>query len=79
MKEITILGGIKMEKFIITEKMVMALLGKGMIYEIEDMEMEYEISVPLDVFDLGDDEEHRDMDINIKMKMSGFRFEIQKS
>lgn len=67
-----------MEKFIITEKMVLALLGKGMIHEVEDMEMEYEISVPLDVFGLGDDENPSNMDMNIKMKMSGFRFEIQK-
>ncbi len=62
----------------ITEGMVLALLGKGIVYEIEDMDMEYDIKVPMDIFAMDDETEPRDMDIRIKMNIGSLKFEIQK-
>ena len=67
-----------MEKFI-TEKVLLALLGKGMLYEIEDMEMEYDIKVPMDMFSIEDSDEPREMDVKMKMKVGKMTFEIIES
>jgi hypothetical protein len=67
-----------MNEFKLTEKMVLALLGKAMVYEIGEMDMEYDIKIPLDVFGLEDDVEPKEIDVKIKMSMSNFKFEIQK-
>ena len=66
-----------MENLKITEGMVLALFGKGMIYELENCEMEYDINIPLSIF--GFDEENRDkMVMHATMKIEKFKFEIQK-
>lgn len=67
-----------MEKFI-TEKVLLALLGKGMLYEIEDMEMEYDIKVPMDIFGIEDSDEPQEMDVKMKMKVGKMTFEIIES
>lgn len=67
-----------MEKFI-TEKVLLALLGKGMVYEVEDMDMEYDIAVPMDIFDMTDEFEPSVMDIKMKMKIGKLSFEIVES
>lgn len=67
-----------MNEFKLTEKMVLALLGKGMKYEIEDMDMEYEINVPLGIFGIEEDSGEGNMGITIKMHASKIEFEIQK-
>ena len=66
-----------MENLKITEGMVLALFGKGMIYELENCETEYDINIPLSIF--GFDEENRDkMVMHATMKIEKFKFEIQK-
>lgn len=62
----------------ITEGMVLALLKKGMIYEIEDCEMEYDIKVPLGVFGFNDEDQQQNMDIQLKMKIGKFKLEISE-
>ena len=66
-----------MEKFI-TEKVLLALLGKGMVYDIEDMDMEYDVKVPMDIFSMEDEPEPRDIDIRVKMNIGSLKFEILK-
>ncbi len=61
----------------ITEGMVLALLKKGMIYEIEDCEMEYDIKVPLGVFGFDDEEiPQQNVDVQLKMTIGKFKLEI---
>lgn len=55
----------------ITDTMVLALLKKGMTYEIEEYEMEME--VPLGIF-LGDEESNSIIKITGKVK--GFKMDI---
>ena len=65
--------------FIPTEKVMMALLGKGMIYELENMEMEYEMSIPLDMFTISEEPPTtKMMDIKIKMSVGKCTVEILK-
>ena len=61
----------------ITEKMVLALLGKGISYEIEDCEMEYQIDVPLGGFGLTENPD-TSMVVDVKMTIGKMKFEIQK-
>lgn len=67
-----------MANLTITEGMVLALLGKGLVYEIEDCEMEYEIKVPLGIFGIGNDDKQENMDVHVNMKIGKMKFEIQK-
>ena len=63
----------------ITEGMVLALLKKGMIYEIENCEMEYDIKVPLGVFSFDEDLHlEQNMDIQLKMTIGKCKFEISE-
>ena len=55
----------------ITDKMVIALLKKGLTYEVDDYDME--IEVPMSAFS-GDEEDTEVM--NMKAKMKGFRLQI---
>ena len=66
-----------MEKFI-TEKVLLALLGKGMVYEVEDMEMEYDVDIPMAVLGLDNESESSNVVVKGKMKINGFKFEIHK-
>lgn len=62
----------------ITEGMVLALLGKGMSYELENCEMEYDIDVPLDIFGCGDEDHPSTMKMHMTMKIEKLKFEIHK-
>ena len=66
-----------MANLTITEGMVLALLGKGISYEIEDCEMEYQVDVPLGGFGLTEDPD-TNVSIDIKMTIGKMKFEIQK-
>ena len=61
----------------ITEGMVLALLGKGISYEIEDCEMEYQVDIPLGVFGLSEDPDAGIL-VDVKMTIGKMKFEIQK-
>ena len=56
----------------ITNTMVLALLQKGMSYEMEDLEMEYE--VPMNIFGIGD--EDSDNNMVIRMTVKSMKMEI---
>lgn len=61
----------------ITEGMVLALLGKGINYEIEDCEMEYQVDIPLGGFGLTENPESGVV-VDVKMTIGKMKFEIQK-
>lgn len=67
-----------MDNLKITEGMVLALFGKGMIYELENCEMEYDIDIPLSVFGFDEEENPSKMTMHATMKIEKFKFEIQK-
>lgn len=67
-----------MKNLKITEAMVLAVIEKGIIYELEDCEMEYEIDIPLGMFSSEDDDDSN-IKVDIKMNISKMKFEITKS
>lgn len=67
-----------MKNLKITEAMVLAVIEKGIIYELEDCEMEYEINIPLGIFGLEDDADSN-IKVDVKMNISKMKFEITKS
>lgn len=67
-----------MKNLRITEAMVLAVVEKGIIYELEDCEMEYEINIPLGIFGLEDDADSN-IKVDVKMNISKMKFEITKS
>lgn len=68
-----------MKNLKITEAMVLAVIEKGIIYELEDCEMEYEINIPLGIFGSAYDDDDSNMKVDIKMEISRMKFEITKS
>lgn len=67
-----------MKNLKITEAMVLAVIEKGIIYELEDCEMEYEIDIPLGMFSSEEDDDSN-IKVDIKMNISKMKFEITKS